>query len=80
MNNAKSAEAKLDSYFVSNLHLAYTFKKITGVKSLRVGLSVYNVFSENISITGMPVPGITWKMEKRLFTAMPDMRRRHRHM
>ncbi|THG54294.1 TonB-dependent receptor [Muribaculum caecicola] len=46
MNNAKSAEAKLDSYFVSNLHLAYTFKKITGVKSLRVGLSVYNVFSE----------------------------------
>lgn len=46
MNNAKSAEAKLDSYFVTDLALAYTFKKISRMKELRVGFTVYNLFNE----------------------------------
>ena len=46
MNNARSEEAKLDSYFVSDLGLAYTFKKISGLKELRVGFTVYNIFNE----------------------------------
>lgn len=45
MNNAHSLEAKLDSYFVSDLHLAYTFRRLPAVKALRLGLSVYNIFN-----------------------------------
>lgn len=46
MNNARSEEAKLDSYFVSDLGLAYTFKKVSGMKDIRVGLTIYNIFNE----------------------------------
>lgn len=46
MTNARSEEAVLDSYFVSDLHLGYTFKKLLGVKALRLGFSIYNLFSE----------------------------------
>ncbi|MDE6206238.1 MAG: TonB-dependent receptor [Muribaculaceae bacterium] len=46
MNNARSAEAKLDAYFVSDLSVAYDFKKIRGVKNLRLGVTVYNLFNE----------------------------------
>lgn len=46
MNNAKSADAKLDAYFVSDLSLAYNFKKIPSIKNLRIGLTVYNIFNE----------------------------------
>ncbi len=52
MNNAKSEEAKLDSYFVSNLHLGYTFKNIPSVKQLRVGFSVYNLFDKEYCNNG----------------------------
>ena len=46
MNNARSEAALLKAYFVSNLHLGYTFRGLLGIKSLRVGLSVNNVFNE----------------------------------
>lgn len=46
MNNARSEEAKLDSYFVSDLGLAYTFNKVSGMKDIRVGLTIYNIFNE----------------------------------
>ncbi len=46
MNNARSEEAKLDAYFVSDLHLGYTFKKIAGMKQLKLGLSIYNLFNK----------------------------------
>lgn len=46
MNNARSAEAKLDSYFVSDLSLGYTFRNISGVKDLRIGFAIYNIFNE----------------------------------
>lgn len=46
MNNARSAEAKLDSYFVTDLSLGYTFRNISGVKNLRIGFAIYNIFNE----------------------------------
>ncbi len=46
MTNAHSEEAVLDPYFVSDLHLSYTFKKILGIKELKVGFSIYNIFNE----------------------------------
>lgn len=52
MNNAKSAAAKLDSYFVSDLSLAYTFRKIPSVKELRLGFTVYNLFNEKYCNNG----------------------------
>ena len=52
MNNARSAEAMLDSYFVSDLSLAYTFRKIRGMKELRVGFTIYNLFNEKYCNNG----------------------------
>lgn len=51
MSNAKSEEQVLDAYFVSNLHLGYTFK-LPSVKSIRVGFSVYNIFNEEYENNG----------------------------
>lgn len=52
MNNAKSEEAKLDSYFVTDLMLAYVFKTIPSVKELRLGFTVYNLFNEKYCNNG----------------------------
>ncbi len=52
MNNAKSEEAKLDSYFVSDLALGYTFKKLHGIKELRIGFTIYNLFNEKYCNNG----------------------------
>ncbi len=46
MNNARSAEALLDAYFVSDLHLGYTFNGLLGVKETKIGFSIYNLFNE----------------------------------
>lgn len=46
MNNARTEETWLDAYFVSDLHLAYTWKNLAGIRSLRLGFSVYNLFNE----------------------------------
>lgn len=46
MNNARSAEAKLDAYFVTDLGLSYTFSNLPGIKELRLGCTVYNLFNE----------------------------------
>lgn len=46
MNNARSEEAVLDPYFVSDLHLGYSFRHLPGIKELRVGFSVYNIFNK----------------------------------
>ncbi len=52
MTNAASREAMLDAYFVSDLHLGYTFAGIAGLRSLKVGLSVYNLFNEKYFSNG----------------------------
>jgi iron complex outermembrane receptor protein len=46
MNNARSEEAALDAYCVSDLHLGYTFKHVLGVKEMRIGFSIYNLFNK----------------------------------
>lgn len=46
MNNAKSEDAVIDPYFVSDLNLAYSFKNIPGMKQLRLGFTIYNIFNE----------------------------------
>lgn len=46
MNNARSEDTVLDSYFVSDLHLGYTFHKVAGIRKLYVGFSIYNLFNE----------------------------------
>ncbi|MDE5807299.1 MAG: TonB-dependent receptor, partial [Muribaculaceae bacterium] len=40
MTNAHSEEAVLDPYFVSDLHLGYTFKNVIGIKELKRGFSI----------------------------------------
>ncbi|MDE6643414.1 MAG: TonB-dependent receptor [Muribaculaceae bacterium] len=52
MNNARSAEAKLDAYFVSDLLLAYSFKNLPSVKDLRLGVTIYNLFNEKYCNNG----------------------------
>lgn len=51
MSNVKSDEQLLDAYFVSNLHLGYTFK-LPSVKQVRLGLSVFNIFNEEYENNG----------------------------
>jgi iron complex outermembrane receptor protein len=46
MDNARTAEFELPSYFVSDLHAAYTFHNFYGMKELTVGCTVYNVFNK----------------------------------
>ena len=52
MNNARSEEAKLKSYFVSDLALGYTFKSLAGIKELRIGFTIYNLFNEKYCNNG----------------------------
>lgn len=52
MNNARSAEARLDSYFVADLSLAYTFRSLPGMKELSLGVTVYNLFNEKYCNNG----------------------------
>jgi len=52
MNNARSAEAKLDSYFVSDLALSYTFRNLPAAKELKVGFTVYNLFNKKYCNNG----------------------------
>lgn len=43
--------AMIDSYFVSDLDLSYTFK-LRGLKSITVGATVYNLFNEEYETNG----------------------------
>ena len=45
MNNARSREAKLDSYFVTDLNLGYVFHNLWGIKTVELGCSIYNLFN-----------------------------------
>ncbi len=59
MDNARSEEAVLDPYFVTDLHAGYTFSEIAGIKSLRLGVSVYNLFNEKYFGNGYAGAGYT---------------------
>ena len=52
MDNARTPEARLDAYFVSDLRLAYTFRNIPSLRSLTLGLTVYNIFNEKYCNNG----------------------------
>lgn len=51
LNNAHQEDCVLDAYFVSNLMLGYTFK-LKGLKSVNVGVTVYNLFNETYESNG----------------------------
>lgn len=52
MTNAEVEALTLDKYFVSNLHLAYTFKPRKVVKEVTLGVTVYNLFNEEYENNG----------------------------
>jgi len=51
LNNSGDDACTLDAYFVSNLNVSYTFK-LPGMKSVSVGVSVYNLFDEEYESNG----------------------------
>ena len=51
MTNTDERELSIDPYFVSNLFLGYTFS-MQGLKSVRVGLTVNNIFNEEYESNG----------------------------
>ena len=68
MSNAHSEDQVLDAYFVSNVHVGYIFG-LRGVKRVRVGLSVYNVFNEEYENNGYAGAGyyVDDKGEKQIY-------------
>ncbi len=59
MNNAGTEDTTLDPYFVTDLHAGYTFSRVLGTKSVRVGLSVYNLFNAKYCSNGYAGAGYT---------------------
>lgn len=57
MNNARTEAAALNGYCVSDLHLGYTFRKLAGIKELRLGVSVYNLFNKKYFSNGYASAG-----------------------
>ncbi|MBO5806851.1 MAG: TonB-dependent receptor [Bacteroidaceae bacterium] len=51
MSNSGQKAHRLDAYFVSNLHLAYTFS-LQGIKSITIGATIYNLFNEEYESNG----------------------------
>ncbi len=51
LNNARQEDCTLDAYCVSNLNVGYTFK-LRGIKSINVGVTVYNLFNETYESNG----------------------------
>ncbi|MDR0938912.1 MAG: TonB-dependent receptor [Mediterranea sp.] len=52
MSNAEVEAQTLDSYFVSTLNAAYTFKPRKVAKEITVGVTVYNLFDEKYENNG----------------------------
>lgn len=63
LNNAASAEAKLDAYCVSDLSAGYTWRNIRGIESLRLGATVYNLFNAKYCNNGNSGAGYTVNAE-----------------
>ena len=59
MNNARSAEARLPHYCVTDLNLAYTFRNIAGLRELRASIAIYNIFNEKYCNNGYAGAGYT---------------------
>lgn len=51
LDNFENKEDSLDPYFVSHLHMAYTFK-LPHIRSITAGVSIYNLFNEKYENNG----------------------------
>ena len=51
MTNSEQRDQSLDPYFVSNLLMGYTFST-HGLKNVRVGFTINNIFSEKYENNG----------------------------
>ena len=56
MTNDNNRHLMLDSYFISNLNLSYTFK-MRSVKAITIGATIYNLFSEKYFTNGYASAG-----------------------
>lgn len=52
LSNSHSREEMLDPYFVSDLFLSYSFGAVAGLRELRVGAAVNNIFNERYESNG----------------------------
>lgn len=52
IDNAQSAEAQLDAYCVSDLSVSYSWTNVYGIRNLRLGVTVYNIFNEKYCNNG----------------------------
>ena len=59
LSNSHSSEEMLDAYFVSDLFAGYTFRRIAGLKQLRIGITVNNIFNERYESNGYSGAGYT---------------------
>ncbi|MDE6653748.1 MAG: TonB-dependent receptor, partial [Muribaculaceae bacterium] len=66
LTNAGHEEQSLDPYFVTDLHLGCTLDKLTGVKNLRLGVSIYNLFSEKYENNGYAGAGYYMDGDRRV--------------
>lgn len=57
MSNAEQDDMKLDSYFVSNLHVSYTFHP-KWMKAVTVGGTIYNLFDQEYETFGWADSGL----------------------
>lgn len=51
IDNSQDISLMIDSYFVSNLNLSYTFK-MKHIESVTLGISIYNLFGESYESNG----------------------------
>lgn len=59
LTNANTRSESIDPYFVSNLFLSYDFGRVAGLKALRLGVSINNIFNEKYCSNGYAGAGYT---------------------
>lgn len=59
LSNADTKAESLKGYCVTNLSAGYTFSSLAGLKKLRVGLTIYNLFSAKYENNGWAAAGYT---------------------
>lgn len=59
LSNTHSSDEMLDAYFVSDLYLGYAFHSIPGLREMKVGITVNNIFNERYESNGYSGAGYT---------------------
>ena len=65
MSNAKQSDHILDSYFVSNLRLAYNFN-VQHTKGITIGVTIYNLFNHEYENNGYAGSGFYMEGENKV--------------